>query len=210
MTLALEDELSYAFQLEELEDGLVKVTTFIPYKISKNNILVNSFEYANKIKIDKKAEDITIKKTETVDRTFVDVTVTVISYYYQEYSWENAMTFYRHAGIEAYWSTSNSSVSVNNMLINYESCGDLYKYPDCINEQDPVCLEEDYYIKSSINKWYPTEYTVYIDGNNTMPYNRVINCCDYWEHGGLIYIKIDYYVNGNHRVDDTSYYIYGA
>ena len=97
--------------------------TIIPYKILENGELVNSFEYA---------KTISPRAINQNPVEFVDVTVTVLTYYalYQchDFNW-----VYRHSGIEAYWSSSNSSATVSKMLVRYESCGDLYAYPDVVN-----------------------------------------------------------------------------
>ncbi|RXZ80531.1 hypothetical protein EBB07_18450 [Paenibacillaceae bacterium] len=95
------------------------------------------------------------------------------------------------------------------MTVNYETAGELYRYPDCIDQSLSSTKVQDYYYKkSSIVKSNPTKGTVYIDGNNTMPLDRVVLLTDYFDHGGLIYLKLTYSVNGNTRTDDRSYYVY--
>ena len=194
------DVVEKAFQVREKKGDITKITTIIPYVINDEGSLVNSFDYAVKLA--------GTKSTSTVHTNFVDVAVTVITYYAHYFSYENFMHFYRHAGIEAYWSSDNPTLNPTYLLVRYDTCGDLYAYPDCLSEADPTCLQLDYFIRSSISKSNPAEGTLYIDGSHTMPYNRVIYCSDYFDHGGLIYLKLNYYVNGNYRSDDRSYYVY--
>lgn len=63
-------------------------------------------------------------------------------------------------------------------------------------------------LEGSIERSNPIKGTVYIDGSHTMPLNRVVLLTDYWNHGGLIYIRLQYSVNGKSRTDDVSYYVY--
>lgn len=175
-------------------------TAIIPYKILENGKLINSFEYANTI---------APRATNQNPVQFVDVTVTVLTHYalYQCYDF---YWVYRHSGIEAYWSSSNSSATVSKMLVRYESCGDLYAYPDVVNNgiTNSTRLQKDYFISSEINQSNPIKGTTYRDANHTMPTNRVIYCCDYMLHGGLIYLQCSYKVNGTSYTHDVSYYVY--
>lgn len=166
--------------------------------------MVDSFYYASLME-----DKISTQATSTVPTKFVDVTITVITYYaaYQCSDWA---WVYRHAGIESYWSSNNSTVSVSNMLVRYDTKGDLYAYPSVVNDgvMSSTCLQRDYFIRSSINITNPTKGKVYIDGNHTMPTNRVVYCSDYSSHGGLIYLKLTYKANGKSYVHDRSYYVY--
>lgn len=188
------------FMLESVdinENGDVIKTSILPYKVLENGEMIDSFEYA-----------ITAKNT--TPTTFVDVTITVITHYaaYQDPYWS---WVYRHAGIEAYWSSNNSTVRVKNMLVRYETKGDLYAYPDVVNDgvRNSPLLQRDYWIRSQISQSSPVKGTVYIDGNNTMPLNRVVYMSHYFEHKGLIYLKLDYDANGKSYSHDRSYTVYG-
>lgn len=171
----VELDQGYAVQLEsKTSDDQTAVMTIIPYKIDENENLVNSFEYLSKVNEQNQG---IIKPMDTIEvpTTFVDVTLTVRTYYAHYFSWTNVANFYRHAGIEAWWSSNNSTVSVSSMTVNYETAGELYKYPDCIDQPlKDTKVQDYYYIKSSIVTSNPTKGTVYIDGNHAMPYDRVV------------------------------------
>ncbi len=190
--------------IEEDENKNIALTTIIPYKILEDGEMLNSFQYAYNI-----ANKLAPQAKVTVPTTFVDVTITVITYY-AAYQCKDWAWVYRHAGIEAYWSSSNSTVSVSNMLVRYDTKGDLYEYPTVVEKgvSNSTCLQRDYFKRSSINKSNPTKGTIYIDGNNTMPYNRVVYCSNFFEHRGLIYLKLNYRANGTSYVHDRSYYVY--
>lgn len=118
---------------------------------------------------------------------------------------------YRHAGVEAYWNSSNSTTTVSNLSVRYETQGDLYAYPDVVNQGviSSTKLQSNYFIRSQINKANPVKNQNYIDGNHTMPYDRVVYCSDKFSHGGLVYLQCTYKTNGTTRTDDRSYDVYG-
>lgn len=204
----VETDEGYAVLFEVIDNyGEKTVTTIIPYKIDDNDELVNSFEYASKQVVN--AGIITPAASVEVPSKFVDVTVTVKTYYAQYFSSKHFLNFYRHAGIEAWWSSTNDTASVSSLTVNYETAGELYAYPDVLSGSlDDTKIQNYYYIKSSIVKSNPVKNNVYIDGNNTMPLDRVVLLTDYFDHGGLIYIKLTYKVNNTTRTNDTSYYVY--
>ena len=193
-------EITKAIQsISTNEDGLVKVTTIFPYKCLASGELINSFEYT----------PAQTRNTSTVPTEFVDTTITVIAYYAQYFSWDNIANFYRHAGIEAYWSSDNASANVSNMYVIYDSAGELYEYPECLTENLSSTLVDDYYfIRSTIDENNPAKDQVYIDGNNTMALDRVLLLTDYTDHGGLIYLKLTYSVNGTNYTHDRSIPLY--
>ncbi len=200
----IDDVIQFA---EYVDNDLIKQTTILPYKISENGSLVNSFAYADQLMKQEKLHG--QKASVSVDTNFVDITITVITYYAQYFSMYNIATFYRHAGIEAYWSSNNSSASITSLLVRYDTAGDLYRYPECINQSlNTTWIQNNYFIRSTISKVNPIKGTVYIDGNNTMPYNRVVLLTDFFAHGGLIYVKSVYSVNGKSYNHDRSYYVY--
>lgn len=186
-------------QAIEYEDDLVKVTTIFPYKVLNDGELINSFEYT----------PVQLRSADPVPSEFVDVTVTVTAYFAHYFSMDNVANFYRHAGIEAYWSSNNSTVSVSNMLVRFDSAGQLYKYPECMTQSLSSTLVDNYYfIRSTIERNNPVKAQVYLDGNHTMPINRVLLCTDYFNHGGLVYLKLTYVANGKNYQHDRSYYVY--
>lgn len=199
----MSDESEFTLQSIDVDEfGDVTSTAIIPYKILETGEMVDSFQYA----LD---NNISPQATSTVPTTFVDVTITVITYY-ALYQTADYSLVYRHAGIESYWSSSNSTVSVSNMFVQYDTKGDLYAYPSVVDNGviNSSPLQLNYFKRSKINKSNPVKGTVYIDGNNTMPFNRVVFLSNYFEHGGLIYLKLNYVANGKSYVNDRSYYVY--
>lgn len=191
--------------IEEKENGDVIQTSILPYKVLENGEMVDSFQYA--LNHD---SDISLQATDTTPTTFVDVTITVMTYY-AIYKAADGAYLYRHAGIEAYWSSSNSTVNVSNMLVRYDTKGDLYAYPSVVDDgvRNSTPLQRNYFIRSQITKSNPVKGTVYIDGNNVMPFNRVVYMSNYLDHKGLIYLKLNYVANGKSYEHDRSYPVYG-
>lgn len=193
-----------AIQAVSIEGDLIEVTTIFPYKITSDGELVNSFEYA----------PAQITRDSTNPTYFVDTTVTVVAYYARyDKTLENGYIFYRHGGIEAYWNSSNSTVSVSNMNVNFDSAGHMYQYPECTTASfesvSSYLIQKDYSIRSSINLNNPVEGQSYFDGDHTMSRSTVLDCANYYEHGGLIYIKLTYSVDGKSYTHDRSYKVYG-
>jgi len=177
-----------ALQAVNIEGELVEVTTIVPYKCLPSGELVNSFEYA--------FPGIGYEDNHSIN--FVDVTVTFTATFavYQR-SHQHVANFYRHAGIEAYWSSNVASVSVTDMNVVFMSAGILYEYPECMTGDIDDAFVSDYYsITSSIDKSYPVENQLYIDGNHIMPLDRVLLCTDSWNHGGRVTVEITYSING--------------
>lgn len=196
--IRLNNSNSYALQLtEKLSNGDVSVTTYLPCKITEDGV-IDSFQYADKL-----------RNTSTVDTNFVDVTITITAHYAQ-YQCSDFFPVYRHAGVEAKWNASNSTTDVSTLLIKYDSKGDLYPYPDVVNNgiSSGLKIQSDYSIRSEIYKIDPIKNNVYIT-SNSMPYNRVINCSNLLEHGGLIYVYAKYISGGKSYEHDRSYYVYG-
>lgn len=188
-----------ALQAIGTKNGLIEVTTILPYKVLSNGELVNSFNYTPK----------QLRNTSQVPTEFVDITITVIAYYAHYASNDGITPFYRHAGIEAYWSSSNSTTKVSNMYVIYDSRGDLHKYPECLSQSlSSTLLENDFFIRSEINKINPSKGVEYRDASNVMPIDRILHLTDFLNHGGLIYLKIGYSTNGKSYTHDRSYFIY--
>lgn len=194
------NETSKAIQsISTNDEGLVKVTTIFPYKCLPSGELVNSFEY-------KPAQT---RNTSNVTTEFVDTSITVIAYYAHYFSFYNMANFYRHAGIEAYWNSSNSSANVSKMYVHLDSAGELYKYDECLTQSLTSTIVDDHFsIRSTISENNPIKGELYIDGYHAMPLNRVLLITDYWEHGGLIYLELTYSVNGKNYTHYRSYYVY--
>ncbi|WP_062106810.1 hypothetical protein [Bacillus niameyensis] len=190
--------------IDKNENGDVIQTSILPYKILENGEMVDSFQYALN-----QGSNISPQATNTTPTKFVDVTITVITSFamYRDIYFSPV---YRHAGIEAYWSSSNSTVKVSNMLVRYDTRGDLYEYPSVVNNgvRNSTPLQKNYFKRSQISRSNPVKGTVYIDGNNTMPYNRVVSLTSYLDHKGLIYLKLNYVANGKTYEHDRSYTVY--
>ena len=188
-----------AIQAVSVQDDLVKVTTIFPYKIMPNGEWISSFEYSPKQ-----------VKDSSNPTTFVDTTITVNTYYSHYFSWDNAQNFYRHKGIEVYWNSDNTTAKVSNMYVIYDSRGDIYRYPECITESlGSTLVQKDFFIRSEVDQDNPVENQIYADLNHSMDQSNVLVCSDYFEDGGLVYLKLTYTVNGNSYTHDRSYYVYG-
>lgn len=197
LSTALQGDM--AIQSTVVNNDQVEVTTILPYKVTTSGELVNSFEYA--------ATSNQTRGTVPIPSNFVDVTVTVKSYYAHYSSAVDIMSFYRHAGMEAYWSSDNASVEVDKLYVLYESAGELYAYPECITQHN--CKVQDYYfIGSYIEEDFPPEGQLYVSPQAPMPQNRVLYLTDFWNHGGAVYVELEYYVNGNFRTDFEGYDLY--
>ena len=198
----------YIQRVEEKENNMVAVTTILPYHINEDGMLVNSFQYAEQL------QNTPVPCNVVVPSTLVDVTVTVTTLFAHYQGQYTGAHYYRHAGIYAYWSSSKS-LTMNNMLVRYESCGELHKYPECLTVRYPedsldttATNNRNYKKKSVISVAYPTKGKEYIDGKNAMPFNRVLYITDYFNHGGLVYIQVIYTINGSKKTYDTNYYVY--
>ena len=163
-----------AIQMTETNGEMVEVTTIIPYKMLPNGELVNSFTYQP---IQTRASG------DSVSEKFVDVTVTTRAYFGQYSHQDISPIFYRHIGIDARWSSSNSTASVSNMTVWFDSAGKLYRYPDCTKDPEldqPSSLVQDYYhIRSTIDQDNPVKNKIYGDEGHAMPTNRVLKCTDF-------------------------------
>ncbi|MCI8600717.1 MAG: hypothetical protein HFE45_03880 [Oscillospiraceae bacterium] len=193
-----------AIQMVETNGEMAEVTTIVPYKMLPNGEMVNSFAY----------QSLQVQGTgkTPVPVKFVDVTVTTIAYYAYYQHINGAPFYYRHAGLETYWSSSNSTASISILDVSFESKGELHKYPDCttdlsLNEADSM-VQEEYFIRSSVYQTNPVKDKVYIDGQHAMPTNRALRCVYYDEHGGLVSMELSYSVNGKNYNDRYSYYAY--
>lgn len=188
-----------AIQAMVVNNEQVEMTTIIPYKVTASGELVNSFEYAN--------SSAQMRNTDLTTSNFADASVTVKTYFARYPSPMNATTFFRHAGIEAYWSSNNATVEVDRLYVLYESAGELYAYPECISQ--PNCKVQDYYfIGSYIDEEFPPEGRLYVSPEAPMPTNRVLCFTDFMFHGGNVYVQLEYYVNGEFEEDHHSYDIY--
>jgi len=195
-----------ALRTFEQEGDTRKVITVIPYKIMEDGSAVNSFSYLS-------SED--CHPTQTRDTypytaTFVDLSVTITTYYNANQNTYNTLWFYRHVGITAYWSSSDSSVTVTNFVVMYNSKGDLYSYTGCLGSNySSYFLQSDYQAISVINVTSPTKGQVYNDMLNAMPTDRRLLLTDYFDHGGLVSLFVTYNKTGvtGAQVQD-SYYVY--
>ena len=189
-----------ALQAVNVDGEIIEVTTIIPYKCLPSGELVNSFKYAS--------TQTRYAGTNSIE--FVDVTVTATATFAVYSGMVNIAAFYRHSGVEAYWSSDVASASVTDMNVVFMSAGELYEYPECVTGDMDDAFVSDYYdITSEIEERNPVENRVYIDGSNIMPLDRVIYCPDYWNHGGSVYIALSYSVNGRSYQQDVEYFVFG-
>lgn len=190
----------FAIQSTTFNSNMIEATTIIPYKVLDDGSLMNSFEYAS--------QRVSPRVTESINKVFVDVTIYTTVYYAKEIAVTHT-PYYRHGGIEAKWSSNNSGTHVNNMRLTYFSRGELFAYPDCINNRNSTMLQDGYYVQSLINEYHPQIGKTFIDGNNTMPYDRMVRFMNAILDGMHINYHIEFITNGQVRSYDSSVPIAG-
>ena len=182
----------FAIQKIEQQNDIILQTTIIPYKVNLQGELVTSFVYA--------ATNGTARDSSLVTSNFVDVTVTTIAKFARYFTGDRAYIFYRHAGVEASWSAISSDVIVDNLQAQFTSVGQLYSYPECVNDPDNLedyFIESGYSISSTIDKDFPIENRVYADNSNSMYYDEVLLPGGTIEEGGTMFLSINYSVDGS-------------
>lgn len=199
LSVSTEISSNKAIQSIEYENNLVKVTTILPYKILPNGELISSFDY----------EIPQTRGSGPVVVEFVDIAVTINAYYDHYFSFENVANFYRHIGVDAYWNSDNSTVSVQQMNVIYESAGEVYSYPRCMTESlSSTLISDNYSCISRIEKSNPIKGTCYENLNNFMPTNSALLCTHPFEHGGVVSLELSYKRNGQNYSKEDSYSVY--
>ncbi len=179
-----------AIRMVTQNNAITEVTTFFPYKTAENGDMINSFEYSPK----------NTRDTGTFTSHLVDTVVATTVYYNKERSAINLITYYRHLGVRATWTSNNSNVSVSKFKIDFESYGDLHKYPECMTQtQYQSMIQADYSITSKIDKTNPYNGQICVSLDPMMPENRMLDFADGMWHGGLLTVDITYVVNGMTR-----------
>ena len=191
-----------AIQAVTVNGESVEATTIIPYKVLSTGELINSFEYASNTS--------QLRWTPLPDTpiasNFVDLSVTVTAHFYCSYS--NGVQVFRHESVEAYWNTSNSTVSVSQLEVAYMTYGDLYKYPECFQDYNAAFLQSNYIRVSKIDVVSPVKNRVYADYANAMPSNRVVVLTNYDYHEGTIGVDVVYRINGQLKTATEAYPVY--
>ena len=198
-----------ALQITSQNGNNVAVSTYIPYAIDfDTGELVNSFVYASMVT---ESGEVSPRNTQEISSQFVDVVVRTTAYYAKLSDSLGTIYYYRHAGLESAWTGSSGPFQMTRLYASYITKGDLKAYPDCVNQVSSPVLQYDYSIESLINQANPTMGTVYLDGNHTMPYNRAVHMADYYEDGGFVYVKVNYYnrSTGQSKSAEKTYKIYG-
>ena len=105
---------------------------------------------------------------------------------------------------------SSAQIVVKNLYVSYSTKGDLKAYPDCVLQTSSPVLQSNYTVESLVNKTNPVMGTTYSDTSHSMPYNRAVHMADYFEHGGFVYTKVNYYnrSTGQSKTVDAMYRIY--
>lgn len=188
-------------------DEQVEVITIIPFHVGNDGRLQNSFEYLR--------QELETNGTRSSTTTpFVGISVTTNAVYNQYPANFGTMTFYRHIGLSAYWSSSNTTATVSQLYVKFDSHGDAYSYPGVMNANyntmSNYLVESDYYIASSISKTSPVKGTLYTDYSHDMPTSLVLYCSEYYYDGGSVYISVSYNVNGSSYSNTSSYTAYGS
>ena len=192
-----------ALQTVEQNGEDMAVSTYVPYTVDESTgELVNSFAYAASLKED--------EKTREIPSNLVDVILRTTAQYTLLSDGVSTIYYYRHSAIKSTWTgASSGQIVVTNLYASYITQGDLKAYPDCVQTFAPV-LQSNYTVESLVNKVNPVMGTTYSDTSHAMPYNRAVHMADYFEHGGFVYVKVNYYnrSTGQSKMADATYRIY--
>ncbi len=171
----------------DVDDGVIII---VP-KISENNEILNSFDYAK-------------NKLMTRDSNFqvthlVDMIINMSCLYNSTYDWNQLVRLYTPKGMYFSWTSNNSTAGVEDILIKFDANGDYWK----INPLTNMGYEK--YVSFDIYEVDPTESIVYGDNEAAMNDNYGLVLTDYFNHGGNISYSINYTVNGVTRYDRYSW-----
>ena len=194
--LSSNNDSEQAVRMVEQDGDTFEVTTIYPYVVTEDGDLVSSFEYTPK----------ETRAYPVFNYNLVDTVVAVTVRYDAVTGIYSFPTFYRHLGVQAKWTSSNSTVSVSRMRVEYESYGDLHVYPDCLTaSQYDSMIQMDYLVYSFVNPTNPNKGQVYSSSGNAMPENRILDFADGFSHGGLLTLNATYKVNGNTKTYSHQY-----
>lgn len=174
---------SKAIQKVDSNDGETTVTTIIPFRVAEDGELINSFEYISN----------QMTRSSTVPTTYVNITVTITANF-DTLTKLTGKTYYRHNGVEAYWNSNISDVTLYELDVLFGSNGDLYKYPDCYNDHNASFISSDYYTSSHLNVTGPIKNNIY-DQYDPMPTDNVLYLSKSIEHGGAVTFYMDYSID---------------
>ena len=183
-----------AIQTIENMDGTIMVTTIIPFTVTEEG-LVNSFEYSASSAKGARAGNPTY--------TVVNMTLT-LQVSYDKYTF-GARPYYRHRGVIGYWNSDDSAALVYSLGLDYKSVGDEYNYPACQSDHNGSLSQADKAVESSVYVDMPEKGVAY-SKFDIMPSDKVLYMATY-QHGGEVYITMEYLANG---VSDTFYTVYLA
>lgn len=176
-----------AIQTVDEEDEMTRVTTIIPYTLTEDG-LVNSFvvnDNDQKQSRDFSYTDPSVEFTLTITARFDKIS-------------RMGSTYYRHKGVEAYWSASTSNIVVYNLNVLFGSNGNLLSYPDCVNDANAALIQADYYTKSNLQVSSPISGVKY-EQFDPMPDNQVLQATKVIEHGGAVAFDLTYSVSGTRK-----------
>ena len=96
------------------------------------------------------------------------------------------------------------------LYLKYQSCGELHAYPKCLDYADPEMSyvegtgNRDYQTTTIINQSNAVKGKKYYSAKGGMASNRVLyfNKVDFAGHGGIVYCKISYLINGTAKTYD--------
>lgn len=173
------------------DDG---VTIIIP-KISDEETIVNSFDYAKSV-ILRDGSHVTAPH-------LVGMTVNISAYYNAVFSWGLWSNIYTPKSVYFSWSSSNSTARIDDIAVKFDANGDYWK----INPLTDIGYEK--YVSFDVYKINPTKGVSYGDWAAAMNDNYGLVCTDYWNHGGNIWYGMNYTVNGVTRYESCSWQPFG-
>lgn len=190
------------------QDGdRISYSVAIPLKLDNSGNLINSFKYASSLNKN------TSNTKDYIYNNLVDVIVYTNSQY-SHYASSYGYNFYRPISVSAYWvPDSSSNISMSNAYVKFGIFGDGIPYPNCLNYSYDELKENVTCVDCSYTCWItnmPLSNIVYSD-NSTLQSNRAYWCHNFYNHGGQVFIGVQYTINGSSKEYTNSHIVfYGA
>lgn len=199
-----------ALEKREECNGLVTVTTIVPYKITENDELENSFAYADGLDFLKEGT-VSSGQLSTIDFTDAVIAFTVIYELDPRSAYHRVM---RPQSLDFYW-YARGNVSMVYLKVQFGTFGFLCDYPDVLNGGDPA----DYLVGGNVdNEWYTHSIerevynppaNVHYSASKTLPSNQAVVLVKSTPEGHISTVDAlaTYTVNGNTKVMEGRHHI---
>ena len=182
-----------------LEDGSIEVTYLVPYSTNKSDEMMNSFDYLKEEKsgmstmgfsMNKNCWNVVFSLTANYSTVSQPVSVGFYSFFIP-----NAFSVsYRLNG-------SGRVASITNLSASYDTVCNLYRYPECIQVQNPSVAFRDRNITGTVATGNPVAYQTYAAMTN-MPSGYACRCENYFQNGGIS-VTFTYLTSSGQRYTTT-------